>query len=116
VLGRGAELQRVLYALAARQLLPGNPRVVARLVFLGNDEPKPYKLPDVDKAIADIAAHLTVACALLRQGTALPGPGAREDWNDFRLALPASQASYFEIKQAALGRAFGDLTRVWSYR
>ena len=36
VLGRGAELQRVLYALAARQLVPDNPRIIARLVFLGD--------------------------------------------------------------------------------
>lgn len=116
VLGRGAELQRVLYSLAARQLLAGNPRVVARLVFLGDDEPKSYKLPDVDEAIAEIASHLTVACALLRQGMALPGPDAREDWNHFRLALPASPVTYFQIKQAGLGRAFGDLARVWSCR
>jgi RecB family exonuclease len=115
VLGRGAELQRVLYALAARQLLPGNPRVVARLVFLGDDKPKPYKLPDLDQAITEIAEHLTVAGVLLRQGMALPGPDARERWNDFRLALPASPV-YFQVKQAALCRAFGDLTRVWSCR
>jgi hypothetical protein len=87
-----------------------------KLVFLGDDDPKSYKLPDVDAAIAEIAAHLTVACTLLRQVTALPGPDAREDWNHFRLALPASPAAYFQIKQAALGRAFGDLARVWSCR
>jgi hypothetical protein len=116
VLGRGAELQRVLYALAVRQLLADNPRVVARLVFLGDDQPRPYKLPDVDQAIADIGAHVTAAGALLRQGTALPGPDAREDWNDFRLALPAAPATYFQIKQAALGRAFGDFARIWSSR
>ena len=116
VLGGGAELQRVIYALAARQLLPGNPRVVARLVFLGDDKPRPYKLPDVDQAIEDIAAHVTAAGVLLRQGTALPRPDAREDWNDFRLALPASPDTYFQLKRTALGRAFGDFARVWSCR
>ena len=40
VLGRGAELQRVLYAIAAKQLVPDNPRVIARLVFLGTDQPQ----------------------------------------------------------------------------
>ena len=95
VLGRGAELQRVLYALAARQLVPDNPRVVARLVFLGADQPKPYSLPDVDQAIADIGAHVTAAVDLLRRGIALPGPDAREDWNDFALALPAAPADLF---------------------
>lgn len=116
VLGRGAELQRVLYALAARQLLPNTPRVVARLVFLGDDQPKPYRLTDVDQAIADISTHVTAARDLLRQGTALPGPDAREEWNDFRLALPVSSGTYFQIKQAAFARAFGDFARVWSCR
>ena len=116
VLGCGAELQRVLYALAARQLVPDNPRVIARLVFLGGDQPKPYRLPDVDRAIADISAHVSAAIDLLRRGVSLPGPDAREDWNDFRLALPASPAIYFQIKQAALSRAFGEFARIWSAR
>jgi RecB family exonuclease len=116
VLGRGAELQRVLYALAARQLVADNPRVIARLVFLGTDRPRPYNLADVDQAIADIGVHLSAAIDLLRRGIALPGPDAREDWNDFALALPAALAVYFQSKQAALGRAFGDFARIWSVR
>jgi hypothetical protein len=40
----------------------------------------------------------------------------REDWNDFRLALPAARTTYFQTKQAALGRAFGDFARIWSAR
>lgn len=116
VLGGGAELQRVIYALAARQLVPDNPRVVARLIYLGGGEPRVYKLPDVDHAIAEIADHVTAAGVLLRQGRALPGPDARENWNDFRLALPASPTAYFQIKQAALSRAFDDFARVWSCR
>lgn len=116
VLGRGAELQRVLYALAARELVADNPRVIARLVFLGTDRPRPYSLPDVDQAIADIGAHVSAATDLLRRGIALPGPDAREDWNDFALALPAAPAVYFQIKQAALGRAFGDFARIWGVR
>jgi len=59
VVGRGAELQRVIYAIAARHLLPDNPRVVARLVFLGDEDPKPHRLPDVDQAIAELATHVT---------------------------------------------------------
>jgi RecB family exonuclease len=116
VFGGGTELQRVLYALAARQLVPDNPRVIARLLFLGSDEPKPHPLPDVDQAIADIGAHVSAATDLLRRGIALPGPDAREDWNDFRLALPASPAIYFQIKQAAFSRAFGGFAGIWSAR
>jgi len=116
ILGRGAELQRVLYALAARQLVADNPRVIARLVFLGTDRPRPYSLPDVDQAIAEIGVHLSAAVDLLRRGIVLPGPDAREDWNDFALALPAAPAVYLQSKQAALGRAFGDFARIWSVR
>jgi RecB family exonuclease len=116
VLGGGAELQRVLYAIAARQLVPDNPRVIARLVFLGDDEPKPHRLLNGDQAIAEISAHVSAASDLLRRGVALPGPDAREEWNDFRLALPAAPATYFQIKQAAFGRAFGDFARIWSAR
>jgi PD-(D/E)XK nuclease superfamily len=116
VLGRGAELQRVIYALAARQLLPDNPRVVARLVFLGDEEPKPYRLPDVEQAIGDLATHVTAAIALLRQGIALPGPDAQEEHNDFRIALPASPTTYLQIKHAAFTRAFGEFARIWSCR
>jgi hypothetical protein len=116
VLGRGAELQRVIYAIAARQLLPDNPRVIARLVFLGDEEPKPYRLPDVDHAIVELAAHVTAAVALLRQGTALPGPDAQEEHNDFRIALPASPTTYLQIKNAAFMRAFGEFARIWGCR
>lgn len=116
VLGRGAELQRVLYAVAARQLVPDGPRVIARLVFLGADLPRPHRLPDVDQAIADIGAHVTSAIDLLNRGVALPGPDAREDWNEFGLALPASPTMYFQIKQAALARGFGEFARIWSAR
>ena len=78
------------------------------------EEPKPYRLLDVDQAIAELATHVSTQARLLRRGTALPGPDAQEDWNDFRLALPASPATYFQIKQAAFGRAFGDFARIWS--
>jgi hypothetical protein len=114
VLGRGTELQRVLYALATLQLVPDNPRVIARLVFLGDDRPRPYPLSDVDQAIADIGVHVSAAADLLRRGVSLPGPDAREPWNDHRLALPAAPAHYFQAKQAAFARAFGDFANVWS--
>jgi PD-(D/E)XK nuclease superfamily len=116
IIGRGAELQRVLYALATTQLVADNPQVVARLVFLGADRPKPYRLPNVDQAIADVSGHVGAAVHLLRRGIALPGPDAREDWNDFALALPAAPAVYFQSKQAAFARAFGAFARVWDLR
>ena len=116
VLARGAELQRVIYAIAARQLLPDNPRVIARLIFLGDQEPKAYRLPDIDQAISELSTHITAAIALLRTGQGLPGPDAQEEYNEFRVALPASPATYFQIKNAAFMRAFGEFARVWNCR
>ncbi|WEX85811.1 PD-(D/E)XK nuclease family protein [Sinorhizobium garamanticum] len=116
VLGRGTELQRVIYAIAARQLLPESQRVIARLVFLADQEPKPYRLPDVDQAIAELAEHVTAALVLLRNGHALPGPDAREEHNDFRIALPASATTYLQTKNAAFTRAFGEFARIWGCR
>jgi RecB family exonuclease len=116
VLRGGTELERVIYAVAARHLLPDLRHIVARLVFLGDDTPHPYRLANVDAAIAEAARHVAAACALLDQGTALPGPDAQERWNDYRLALPAGAGSYFNLKQSAFRRAFGDFSRVWSCR
>lgn len=113
VLGRGAELQRVIYAIAARLLLPNNPRVIARLVFLGDEEPKPYPLRNVDQAIAELAAHVTTAIAHLRAGIALPGPDAQEEHNDFRIALPALSTTYLQLKNTAFARIFGEVARIW---
>lgn len=113
VLSGGTELQRVIYAIAASQLVPDTARIVARLVFLGEDKPRPYKLSNVAEAIKQIRSHITSACALLQQGIALPGPDARESWNDFRLALPAATATYFALKRSAFSHAFGDFCRVW---
>ena len=92
-----------------RRLLPG-------WCSFGDDQPKPYTLLDVDQAIAEIGAHVSAAGDLLRRGLILPGRDAREEWNDFRLALPVAPETYFQIKQAAFGRAFGDFARIWSAR
>lgn len=116
VLGRGAELQRVIYSIAASQLLPDEPRIIARLVFLGTEEPKPYRLPDVDQAIAELGGHVSAAITLLRAGHALPGIDAQEEHNDFRIALPSSPATYLQLKNGAFMRAFGEFARVWSSR
>jgi hypothetical protein len=80
-----------------RQLLPEITRVFARLIFLGEDKPNSYRLADVDGAITEITSCVASACTLLTDGSALPGPDAEESWNEFRLALPAAPATYFEF-------------------
>lgn len=116
VLAGGRELQRVLYALAARQLMPDNPRVIARLIYLSGETPREHRLPDIEAAITQVTAHVNTARELLNRGAILPGTDAREDTNAFRLALPAAGASYFMRKQAALAQSFGEFQRVWSSR
>ncbi|MBI5113385.1 MAG: PD-(D/E)XK nuclease family protein [Rhodovulum sp.] len=111
VIAGGAELQRVLYGLACRQLLPATPTIRTRLIYL-KDEPAIFFLSDLDGAIAQTAAFVNAACDALTRGHAVPGPAAEGRLNDLRLALPASPA-YFRRKQAAFTAAAGDLVRFW---
>lgn len=116
VLGGGVELQRVIYAIAASRLVPETVRIVARLVFLGEEKPNAYKLSNVADAIEQIGSYINSASELLGQGLSLPGPDAKEQFNDFRIALPASASAYFLRKRSAFDRAFRGFGRVWRCR
>ncbi|WP_375461444.1 PD-(D/E)XK nuclease family protein [uncultured Enterovirga sp.] len=107
----GAELQRVLYGLACRQLLPTVPTIRARLSYL-RESSALYHLTDIDAAIAVVGEFVAAACAALESGRALIGIAAADRLNDLRLALPASP-SYIRRKQQALTDATGDLARFW---
>jgi RecB family exonuclease len=111
-LGRGSELQRALYGLACRQLLPGDPQIVARLLYL-RGEPSSHRLQDLDGAIEQIGAFVNVVVAMLMRGTAVPGPNSFERTNDLRLALPASPG-YQRRKRLAFGKASEGIARLWS--
>jgi hypothetical protein len=108
-LGGGTELQHVVYALAAKQLLPEVQRM-----FLPGAGPTAVKLDDVDGAIAQLTTHVSTAIQSLRQGFSVPGPDTTVEWNDFRLALPANATVYLARKRRALAAAFGTVTRAWS--
>jgi hypothetical protein len=111
VIAGGAELQRVLYGLACRQLLSETPAIRARLIYL-KDKSGIFLLSDLDGAITQTAAFVNTACDALTRGHAVPGPAAEDRHNDLRLALPASPA-YFRRKQSAFMAAAGDLVRFW---
>jgi hypothetical protein len=113
VLGGGAELQRALYATAARHLLPEARQIISRLVYLA-EGPRQFKLADVDAAIRQVAKIARVSCTLLTNGSALAGQDAREPYPEFRLALPANSTGYFRWKQAALARALAPVLGFWS--
>jgi len=108
----GNELQRTIYALTVRQLRPEATRIVSRFLFLGEDKPRARPLRDVDEAIGTLSVLVGAAARTLLAGTALPGPDAGEETNDFRLALPAA-ATYLLRKRTAFADIFGDHVRVW---
>lgn len=114
VLSQGRELQRVLYALAVRQLVPDS-TVVARLVYL-KDESSPISLRGgaLDAAIGETVAFVETARRLVEAGSAFPGPDAKDEYNDMRLAHPADLDGYLQNKQAAFATASRDLSRLWS--
>ena len=115
IIAQGSELQRVLYALAVHQLLPDATKMVSRLVYLdGTSDPFGLKGQALEDAIATVAKYVTIACQLGRSGTAIPGPDARDRFNDLRLALPADLEGYFHRKQTAFNQASSDLSPLWS--
>ncbi|MDY6947749.1 MAG: PD-(D/E)XK nuclease family protein [Pseudomonadota bacterium] len=112
VISGGSALQRVVYAIAARQLSPEARRIVARLFYLREGTPKGYELPNVDQTILEFAGYVAQACALLEEGKALPGT-KREEHDEYRIALPAADEPYFRLKSGPIQRSFGAFTRVW---
>ena len=114
VLGGGAELQRVTYAAAVRQLTRDVRQVVSRLVYL-RDGPSDHKLQGdvLDAAIAEAERFVAAAAALLAAGAAVPGPDAQDPQYEMRLALPAERDRYFLTKERALRSAAGDLPVFW---
>ena len=114
VIAGGAELQRVLYALACRQLLPEQPQIRARLIYL-KGQPDVFVLPDPDNIFEQVSQFVAAACAALEAGKAVPGIDAELATNDLRLALPVSPG-YFRRKRTRLREAAGVLPRYWSAR
>ena len=115
VIGGGRELQRVLYAAAAKQLLPDVQRVTARLIYLRDDAfEHPLTGDELDHAIAELSKFARVALDGIVEGKALPGPDALDKYSKFRLALPADRERYFATKREALKAAQGKLNRHWN--
>lgn len=110
----GRELQRVLYTIAVRQLLPDVTRVQALLLYLGGERPRVVGAEDMDSA--DFEDFVAVGAQVLRRGDGVAGDDAFEELNDFRLALPAELDLYKRRKRAARARALKDLSPMWSVK
>lgn len=115
VIDQGRELQRVLYAMAVRHLLPDTTTVISRLVFLdGTSTPYQLKGEALDTAATDVAQFLDIACTLVGGGGICPGPDAQDRYNDLRLALPSDFDAYFQRKGAAFRGLCRELAPLWS--
>jgi RecB family exonuclease len=114
-LGQGRELQRVLYAMAIRTLLPEARTVVARLIYLA-DEPATFELrgDDLDRAIAEVTTYLVSAVEILQSGRTAPRWEKDELYDDMRLALPADRESYLRRKDSDFRAANQKLSKLWN--
>jgi hypothetical protein len=107
----GAELQRVLYSLACRQLLPDTRQLVARLIYL-RPPVKVSPLKNPDGFIELVAAWVKLARSALEAGIVYPGIATMPD-RFGRIALPAT-VSYLERKSDAIREAAGrELAAYW---
>ena len=113
-LAQGRELQRVLYAMAARTLLPEVGAVRARLVYLA-DDPVVFDLQGemLDGAIADASMYLAAAVEILRDGRIAPRWEQDATYDDMRLALPADREIYLRRKTASFRTANHKLEKLW---
>ncbi|THK37044.1 PD-(D/E)XK nuclease family protein [Ensifer sp. MPMI2T] len=114
-LGQGRELQRVLYAIAVRALLPETRAVVARLIYLA-DDPATFELKgdELDDAIGHAISYLSAATVILRSGRIAPRWEKDVFYDDMRLALPADRESYLRRKASEFRAANQQLNKLWS--
>jgi hypothetical protein len=108
----GAELQRVLYSLACRQLLPDTKPLIARLIYL-RPPVKASPLKNPDDSIDLVAAWVKLARSVLEAGFVYPGIATMPNHRFGRIALPAA-VSYIERKSNAIREAAGrELAAYW---
>jgi hypothetical protein len=114
ILGQGRELQRVLYAMAARALLPEVRTIITRLIYLA-DEPAAFELAgeELDRATADARGYLVAAVDIVKSGRLAPRSEADTDYDDMRLALPADRESYLRRKAKPFKVANRALIKLW---
>lgn len=109
----GSELQRCLYLLAVRSLLPKVKTIESRLLYPGSGNGI-YPLPDPDNTLRTLATYLRLAMENVRKGLTIPGIGSESDYNDLSFALPANaKGVYFAQKAADRNRLHGKLAELW---
>ena len=110
----GKELQRCLYAFAAKTLLPDHPTPEAELIFpkMGG---RRFTLSNPDETLASLAQYIVAATKAFEAGKTLSGPTTNEDYYDFRFALPAgAKRSYLTRKDTHIRETLAQLAPLWN--
>lgn len=116
ILDRGRELQRVLYAMAVRQLLPECRMIVSRLVYLaGETEPVSLTGDVLEQAMQNVEGYVLHARDHVRAHRTVAGDDVREPYYDMGLALPADRDSYLRRKQQVFAEANDHLAALWRH-
>jgi hypothetical protein len=115
VFDRGAELQRVFYALAVRSLLPEVRTVSSQLTYLKHDPACTRSLTgeELEKAIGQAVSFTAAGARLQRSGETAPGP-APVFFDPLSIALPADADAYRRVKRRSFAQANAALDKLWS--
>ncbi|MER9349970.1 PD-(D/E)XK nuclease family protein [Mesorhizobium sp. M0227] len=117
ILGGGAEVQRALYAVTIKQLIPEVSTIISRLVYLDTMEPPARLEGDVlEQAEETLLRFIDIAVEGLRAGIAYPGPDAFAGYNQLRIALPAALDRYQGRKDEGFNAAQHKLAPLWRER
>ena len=112
VLDGGKELQRCLYAFAARALLGEEVEIDASLLFL--KEGVDRALADPSETLNAVVGHLAAARASFLSGAAVVGPDTAGAYDDLAFALPANAGQTYQPRKLAAARErLGDAALIW---
>ncbi|MET2831167.1 PD-(D/E)XK nuclease family protein [Mesorhizobium shangrilense] len=115
ILDGGAEVQRALYAITIKQLIPEASTIIARLIYLDTTVPAAGLDGDtLERAEGTLLRFIDIAVEGLRNGVAYPGPDAFAGYNDLRIALPAALDRYQRRKQESFNAAQQRLAPLWA--
>ncbi len=108
----GRELQRCLYAFAAKAMLGEHVEVTSSLLYLRDQTDLP--LDDPETRLREIGRYLQAASANLVSGAALLGIDTGGRYDALAFALPANAgATYRRRKEAAATTRLGDAAHIW---
>jgi hypothetical protein len=111
----GKELQRCLYAFAAKAMLGEHVDVTSSLLYLRDETDLP--LDDPELRLREIGNYLQAARANLLSGRALLGIDTGGRFDALAFALPANAAAtYRRRKEPAATQRLGDAARIWEAR